>query len=63
MLIVSSSYWNFGLVRSEGEVKSDAEGMQSMRNLGRNMAWTMKSIEKANLPVPNTKWNVISQAN
>ncbi|MCP4177994.1 MAG: flavodoxin family protein [bacterium] len=63
MLIVSSSYWNFGLGREEGEVKSDAEGLQSMRNLGKNMAWTMKSLQKANLPEPDTGLNVISQIN
>lgn len=31
-------------------------------NMVKNMAWTMKSLEKANLPKPDTKWNVISQA-
>ena len=63
MLIVSSSYWNFGLGREEGDVNSDAEGLQSMRNLGKNMSWTMKSLKKADLPEPDTGFNVISQAN
>ena len=44
MPVVSSTYWNnaFGLRR--GESPSDAEGMQTMRNLARNMAWLLKCI-------------------
>ena len=63
MLIVSSSYWNFGLGRVEGDVESDLEGLQSMRNLGKNMAWTLKSLKKANIPEPKTNLDVISKAN
>ncbi|HJO92807.1 MAG TPA: flavodoxin family protein [Victivallales bacterium] len=63
MIIVSSNYWNFGLGMIEGEVNSDAEGLQTMRNLGKNMAWTMKSLQKANLPEPDTGFNVISKIN
>lgn len=44
MPIASSQYWN-GVHGSEpGEVQNDAEGMQTMRTLARNMAFLMKSI-------------------
>lgn len=45
MPIVSSTYWNmvFGPVPELAE--QDAEGMQTIRNLGRNMAWLLACIE------------------
>ena len=45
MPVVASTYWNdaFGLV--PGEAAGDAEGMQTMRNLARNMAWLLRCIE------------------
>ena len=44
MLIVGSSYWNIGIGRAPGDVESDEEGIQTMRTLGRNMAWTLKKL-------------------
>lgn len=45
MPVVSSTYWNMvhGAVRAD--VLQDEEGLQTMRNLGRNMAWLLKCIE------------------
>ena len=45
MPLISSSYWNAAFGRMPHEVEEDAEGMQTLRNLGRNMAWILKSIE------------------
>lgn len=45
MPIVTSTYWNMVHGNSPEEVKRDLEGMQTMRNLGRNMAWLVKCIE------------------
>ena len=45
MPIVSSIYWNQVHGGSAEEVKQDLEGMQTMRQLGRNMAWLLKCIE------------------
>lgn len=42
MIIVGSSYWNFGVGREKGEVAEDQEGVNTMRVLGRNMAWLLK---------------------
>lgn len=45
MPIVSSIYWNLVHGMTSEEVAKDAEGMATMRTLGRNMAWLLKSIE------------------
>ena len=54
MPVASSQYWNMAYGREEGEVLQDAEGMQTMRTLARNMTFLMKSIqlgkEKFGLP-------------
>lgn len=44
MPIVSSQYWNMVYGATAQEVLRDAEGLQTMRTLGRNMAFLMKSI-------------------
>lgn len=45
MPVVSSSYWNMVHGNSPEEVKKDLEGMQTMRNVAKNMAWLLKCIE------------------
>ncbi len=45
MIIPGSSYWNIGIGRQPGEVNNDAEGVQTMKNLGKNMAWLLKKIK------------------
>lgn len=45
MPVVSSQYWNMVYGGSAEEVLKDAEGLQTMRTLGHNMAFLMKSIE------------------
>lgn len=45
MPVVSSQYWNVAHGAKPGEVLQDAEGMQTMRTLARNMTFLMKSIE------------------
>ncbi len=44
MIIPGASYWNVGLGRNIGEVRKDEEGIETMRVLGRNMAWLMKKL-------------------
>jgi len=44
MIVPGSSYWNIGMGREAGEVIKDGEGIETMRVLGRNMAWLMKKI-------------------
>ena len=44
MIVPGSSYWNIGIGREKGEVEQDAEGIQTMKVLGQNMAWLLKKI-------------------
>jgi multimeric flavodoxin WrbA len=44
MIVVGSSYWNIGIGREAGEVEKDAEGIGTMKTLGRNMAWLLKRV-------------------
>ena len=54
MPVVSSTYWNEVHGFPAEDVEKDLEGLQTMRNLGRNMAFLIKSInlgkEKYDLP-------------
>ena len=54
MPVASSQYWNMVYGGSAEEVQKDAEGLQTMRTLGRNMAFMMKSIQlgKAQFGLP-----------
>ncbi|MDR0434235.1 MAG: flavodoxin family protein [Gracilibacteraceae bacterium] len=47
MPVVSSQYWNAVHGNKPAEVHQDAEGLQVMRVLGRNMAWLVKSLNSA----------------
>lgn len=44
MIVPGSSYWNLGIGREPGEVENDKEGMETMRTLGRNMAWLLNKL-------------------
>ena len=54
MPVASSQYWNMAHGRAPGEAAQDAEGLQTMRVLARNMVFLIKSIalgkEKYGLP-------------
>ena len=43
--VVTSRYWNMVHGSNGNDVMKDEEGIQIMKNLGRNMAWILKSIE------------------
>lgn len=52
MPVVSSQYWNTVHGMMPGEAAQDAEGLQTMRTLGKNMAWLIKNIKQGGEPVP-----------
>lgn len=55
MPIITSRYWNMVHGAKPEEVRQDAEGMQTMRILGRNMAWFLQCKEagrKVGIPLP-----------
>jgi multimeric flavodoxin WrbA len=45
MIIPASTYWNVGFGRKKGDVAGDEEGMRTMENLGKNMAWLIKKLK------------------
>jgi len=45
MVVPGSSYWNVGIGLKKGDVESDEEGMKTMEDLGRNMAWLIKKLK------------------
>ena len=55
MPIATSTYWNMVHGFTAEDVRKDAEGLQTMRNLGHNMAFLIKAIaaakERDGLPV------------
>ena len=56
--IVTSRYWNMVHGSKPEDVMQDAEGLQIMKMLGRNMAWMLKSIEagkQAGVPQPTAE--------
>ena len=57
MPVVSSQYWNNVFGREQGQAEQDAEGLQTMRTLARNMTFLMKSIAlgKENFGLPETE--------
>ncbi|GLC32657.1 flavodoxin family protein [Clostridium omnivorum] len=61
MPIVSSQYWNMVHGNTPDEVRQDLEGMQTMRTLGRNMAWLLKCIntgKEAGIELPEKEQRV-----
>lgn len=59
MPVVSSNYWNMIHGGCADDAREDLEGMQTMRTLGRNMAFLIKAIslarEEGALPEQETK--------
>ena len=50
MPVVSSQYWNSVHGWEKGEAQQDAEGLQTMRTLARNMAWMLRNLAKEQRP-------------
>lgn len=66
MPVISSSYWNMVHGSKPEDVKQDLEGLQTMQNLGHNMAWILKCIEAGKnagiaqpIPISGSKTNFI----
>jgi len=45
MMVPGSIYWNMGIGRDKGEAKHDKESVETMKVLGKNMAWLMKKLK------------------
>ena len=44
MVVPGATYWNLGIGRDKGDVNMDKEGVDTMKTLGRNMAWVLKRL-------------------
>lgn len=63
MAVISSQYWNMVHGHTAEEVKKDLEGMQTMRVLGRNMAFFLKckeAGEKAGIKLPEKEERIFT---
>lgn len=63
MVSVASNYWPMVHGNTPDEVRQDAEGLQIMRVLGRNMAWILKCIDagkKAGITAPETEAKIMT---
>lgn len=62
MPVASSQYWNMVYGGSAEEGTQDAEGLQTMRTLGHNMAFMMKSFQlgKAQFGLPQKEMPVFT---
>ena len=60
MPVVSSQYWNSVHGRLPGEAEQDAEGLQTMRTLGHNMAWLLKSLKEGGQSRPEREPGVMT---
>ena len=61
--VVTSRYWNMAHGSNGADVLQDAEGIQIMRTIGRNMAWILKSIEagkKAGVAQPEAEKKIFT---
>jgi multimeric flavodoxin WrbA len=45
MIVVGADYWNMAFGREKGEILKDEEGIQTMADLGKNMAWLLKTLK------------------
>ena len=58
MPLVSSQYWNIAYGHTPDQVSQDEEGLQTMRTLGRNMAWLLKKLSDGKGDIPEKEQRV-----
>ncbi|MBR1889487.1 MAG: flavodoxin family protein [Alloprevotella sp.] len=54
--LVTSQYWNIIYGREEGEAAFDAEGLQTLRQLARNMAWMLRAFAQVPEKPEHEEW-------
>lgn len=63
MPVAGSTYWNLTHGRVAEDAQQDAEGLQTMRNLARNMVWMMRCFacgKEHGVPYPDTEKKVMT---
>jgi len=46
MVVVGSTSWNIGIGGEIGDINKDTIGLETMKNLGKNMVWLLKKIHQ-----------------
>jgi len=46
MIVPGSTYWNIAFGRERGEAKNDEEGIRTVRNFGKRIAWLAKKLSQ-----------------
>lgn len=44
--VAGSTYWNMVYGKEIGDVLKDGEGIKNMENLGQNMGWLLKKLNR-----------------
>ena len=63
MIVVGSTYWNEFHALTKDDVPQDPEGVQTLENLARNMAWLIKCLKAgrdAGIPMPEIRQEVMT---
>lgn len=60
MFVVSSNYWNVIHGRMPGEALQDEEGIQTMRVLGKNMAFLIRSVAQNATSLPEKEAKIMT---
>lgn len=60
MFLASSNYWNAIHGRMPGDVLQDEEGVQTMRILGKNMAFLLKAVDKSKKELPEKEAKIMT---
>jgi multimeric flavodoxin WrbA len=48
MIVPGSTYWNVAFGRAKGDVTKDEEGIQTIKNFGKQLVWLLKKIKAEN---------------
>lgn len=57
MPVAGSTYWNIAHGNQQGDVQQDGEGLETLQNLAKNLAWMIKCFDagkNAGVPLPDT---------
>ena len=46
MIVPGSTYWNIAFGRNKGEVLKDKEGVKTIKNFAKNVAWLIKKVNE-----------------
>lgn len=63
MILPASNYWNVIHGMAPGDVQQDEEGVQIMQTLGKNMAYTLKTMKQSTIEAPASVQKIMTNFN